>query len=253
MHEFGPGAGRTVVALHGVTGAATIYRRLAHRLPDLRLVAPDLRGHGASPKDPPWDLSVHLRDIRETLDAAGIARAPFIGFSLGGRLAMELLASERSRVEKLVLLDPAIQIDAPTVIARTNELLQDISWGSSDEAIEKRVSLAIAPYAPREHWELWSEDLVTGADGRLRLPYSRAAAITLYSELATPPPPPSSLRVPTLLLVGAESALVTARQRDAYAYELGDFLEIVTVRAKHNLIADAADEVASAVKRFLAR
>src|SRR5579859_4084527 len=253
VHEFGPSAGRTVVALHGVTGAATVYRRLAHRLPDFRLFAPDLRGHGASPKDPPWDLSAHLRDIRETLDAAGIARAPVIGFSLGGRLAMELLASDRSRVERLVLLDPAIQMTPANVLARTNELLEDISWASPEEAIEKRISMAAAPYAPREHWELWSEDLVTGADGRVRPPYSRAAAITLYSELATPPPPPASLRIPTLLLVGAESALVTDAQKERYKYELADYLETVSLRAKHNVIADAADDVASAIRTFLAR
>src|SRR6266568_1958 len=143
VHELGPSAGRTVVALHGVTGAATVFRRLAHRLPDFRLVAPDLRGHGGSPPDPPWDLSAHLRDVRETLDGLGIARAPFIGFSFGGRLAMELLASDRSRVEKLVLLDPAIQMDAPSVIARTNELLEDLSWASAGEAIESRIEMRV--------------------------------------------------------------------------------------------------------------
>ncbi len=253
MHEFGPSAGRTVVALHGVTGAATVFRRLAPLLPDFRLVAPDLRGHGASPKDPPWDLSAHLHDVRETLDAAGIARAPFIGFSFGGRLAMELLASDRSRVERLVLFDPAIQIPAAGATARTTDLLSDQSWASAEEAIESRIASAIAPYAPREHWELWSDGLVTGTDGRLRLPFSRAAAITIYSELVTPPPPLNSLRVPTLLIVGAESPLVTEKQRERYKYDLGDYLEVVTVRAKHNVVADAADEVAAAIKAFLAR
>jgi len=253
VHEFGPSLGRTVVALHGVTGAATVFRRLAPRLPEFRLVAPDFRGHGSSPADPPWDLSAHLRDVRETLDRAGIARAPFIGFSFGGRVAMELLAGDRSRVERLVLFDPAIQMSPTDVAARTTELLQDVSWATVDEAIESRVASKVAPYSPREHWELWAEGLVAGADGRLRLPYSRAAAITIYSELATPPPPFGSLRTPTLLVVGAESQLVTAKQRERYAHDLGDYLEIVTVRAKHNVIADAADEVGAAVKAFLAR
>ena len=253
VHEFGPGAGRTVVALHGVTGAATVFRRLAHRLPDFRLVAPDLRGHGGSPNDPPWDLSMHLRDVRETLDGMGIARAPFIGFSFGGRLAMELVASDRSRVEKLVLLDPAIQLTAAMVVARTNELLTDTSWASAGEAVESRVTSGNAPYSPLEHWELWSEGLAEGADGRLRLPFSRPAAIAIYSELATPPPPFDALRVPTLLIVGDGSALVTPKQRERYKYELGDYLELVTVRARHNVIADAADDVAAAIKTFLAR
>jgi lipase len=253
VHEFGPSAGRTVVALHGLTGAATVYRRLAHRLPDFRLVAPDLRGHGGSAADPPWDLSAHLRDVRETLDAAGIARAPFIGFSFGGRLAMELVLLDRSRVEKLVLLDPAIQIPPDAASARATELLADTSWGSVGEAIEARVASGIAPYSPREHWELWAQGLVTGADGRVRLPFFRPAAITMFSELVTPPPLFEKLRVPTLLIAGSESPLVTAKQRERYKYDLAENLEIVTVRAKHNLIADAADEVATAVRAFLAR
>jgi lipase len=253
VHELAPGAGRTVVALHGVTGAATVFRRLAHRLPDFQLVAPDLRGHGGSAIDPPWDLSVHLRDVRETLDAMGIARAPFIGFSFGGRLAMELVASDRSRVEKLVLLDPAIQMTAERVVVRTNELLTDTSWATPAEAIDDRIASGFAPYAPREHWELWSEGLVEGSDGRLRLPFSRPAAITIYSELATPPPPFEALRVPTLLILGSESELVSPKQRERYTYELADYLEVVTVRAKHNVIADAADDVAAAIKAFLAR
>jgi lipase len=183
----------------------------------------------------------------------GIARAPFIGFSFGGRLAMELVAADRSRVEKLVLLDPAIQMTAGSVAARTSELLADTSWADREAAIESRVTSGVAPYSPREHWELWSEGLVEGSDGRLRLPFSRPAAITIYSELATPPPPFETLRLPTLLIVGSESALVTAKQRERYTYELADFLELKSVRAKHNVIADAADDVAAAIRAFLAR
>jgi pimeloyl-ACP methyl ester carboxylesterase len=115
------------------------------------------------------------------------------------------------------------------------------------------VTSGVAPYAPREHWELWAEGLVEGRDGRLRLPFSRPAAITIYSELATPAPPPESLRLPTLLIVGSESALVTLKQRERYKYELADFLGLKFVRAKHNVIADAADEVAAAIKAFLVR
>src|SRR5437868_14696176 len=60
VHEFGPDAGRTIVALHGDTGATTVIRRLAHRPPGFRPVAPDLRGHGRSRADPPGTLSMHL-------------------------------------------------------------------------------------------------------------------------------------------------------------------------------------------------
>jgi lipase len=252
VHEFGPGAGRTVVALHGVTSSGLTFRRLAPRLPNFHLVAPDLRGHGASTKDPPWDLSMHLRDLRETLDGLGIERAPFIGFSFGGRLALEVVAAERSRVEKLVLLDPAVQVSAARATERTNALLADTAYGSPTEAIDERIASNVAPYAPREHWEMWAEQLLQGPDGRWRLPYSRAAAITIWSEMTTPPPLFERCRLPTLLIVGAESDLVPQRLIDRYQYELGDFLEVQTVRAKHQVIADAADDVAAAMKTFLA-
>jgi hypothetical protein len=101
---------------------------------------------------------------------------------------MELVASDRSRVEKLVLLDPAIHMTAERVVTTTNALLLDTSWASREDAIESRVAAGLAPYAPREHWELWSEALIEGSDGRLRLPFSRPAAIAIFSELATPPP-----------------------------------------------------------------
>src|ERR1700704_2083049 len=86
VHEFGPGAGRTVVALHGGTGQPQVFRRLADRLPEVRFVAPAFGGHSEWGKEPPWDLWMHLRDVRETLDSLGISRAPFIGYSFGGRV-----------------------------------------------------------------------------------------------------------------------------------------------------------------------
>jgi lipase len=251
VHEFGPGAGRTVIALHGVMGQANVFKRLADRLPDIRLVAPDLRGHGASGKEPPWDISMHLRDLRETLDAMGISRAPFIGFSFGGRLAVELVAADRSRVEKLVLLDPALRMTPETAMGHTDGVLADPSYPSVEEAIAAR-SLA-ARYAPPDYFTGWAEDLVAGTDGRFRMPFSRAAAITILSELVTPPPPFDALRIPTLLIPGTESTMITPREIERYKYELGDFLDVKPVRAQHQVIGDAADDVAGAVSAFLAR
>lgn len=195
---------------------------------------------------------MHLLDLRHTLDPLGIARAPFIGFSFGGRLAIELVAADRSRVDRLVLLDPVLQASPQRATASAELLLADTSYASPDAAIDERVASSFAPYAPREHWKLWAEQLVRCEDGRWRLPFSRPAAITMWSEMATPPPLFERCRVPTLLIVGSESDFVTPKQIERYRYELGDLLELRTVRAKHQVIGDATDEVASAIDRFLA-
>ena len=58
-----------------------------------RLVAVDLPGHGASDnaKDPSaYSLPGHARAVRAALDALGIDQAHFIGWSLGGHVALEM-------------------------------------------------------------------------------------------------------------------------------------------------------------------
>ena len=194
---------------------------------------------------------MHLLDLKHTLDPLGIARAPFIGFSFGGRLAIELVAADRSRVDRLILLDPALQVSPQRATASAESMLADTAYASPDAAIEERVASGFAPYAPRAHWEMWAEQLVQSDDGRWRLPFSRPAVITMWSEMATPRPPFERCRVPTLLIVGSESDFVTTKQIEAYRYELGDLLQVRIVRAKHQVIGDATDEVAAAIEGFL--
>src|SRR5258708_29578841 len=74
----------------------------------------------------------------------------------------------------------------------------------------------------------------------------------MRSGMGSPPPPREQVRIPTLLVVGDGSDRVCPSQIERYRYELGDFLEVKTVHAKHNVIADAADEIASAIGAFLA-
>ena len=53
-----------LVCLHGVTSHGLHFAKLAERLSDrFRIVGLDLRGHGASPWEPPWNLEQHVTDV----------------------------------------------------------------------------------------------------------------------------------------------------------------------------------------------
>ena len=111
LHEWGDPGAPPVVCLHGVTGRGALFERLAvEALPEFRVLAPDLRGHGRSGWEPPWRLQTHVADVVETAEAAGVERAAWIGHSFGGRLVIELAAAEPERVDRAVLLDPAIRV-----------------------------------------------------------------------------------------------------------------------------------------------
>lgn len=102
------GSGDPVVLLHGLFGAAqnwgTIQKRLAARH---RVVALDLRNHGASPHAAAMEYPVMAADVAETLIALGAAPAALIGHSMGGKVAMALALSGPELVSRLVVADVA--------------------------------------------------------------------------------------------------------------------------------------------------
>ena len=94
------------------------------------------------------------------------------------------------------------------------------------------------------------EHLMRSGDGRLRYRYCQAAVVTMYAELASARPKPPD-DVPTLVVVGAESGLVTGEQLDDFRRALGDSLEVVTVPGGHIVLWDAYDETADVIEAFL--
>ena len=65
-----------VLLIHGVTASHLSWPLVAERLPDVRVIAPDLRGRGRSNGlAGPAGLAAHARDLVAVLDALGVERA----------------------------------------------------------------------------------------------------------------------------------------------------------------------------------
>ena len=251
LHEWGDAGAPPVVCLHGVTAHGRRFRKLAEErlAAHFHVLAPDLRGHGFSEWEPPWTIATYAHDVLETLDAAGVRRAPFVGHSLGGRIALEIAALDRERIERAALLDPAIQI-LPHVgyDFAERERVGEV-YASPEEAITSKFTENNCPRAFIE--EEVREHLAEGRDGTFRFRYCQSAAVSLFGELCTPPPPAETMRAPTLLLYADVFGLVREEQVEAYRAALGDLLEIVTVPGGHVVYWEAYDETAAAVERFL--
>lgn len=104
---YGPDAGRLLLCLHGFTGSHAHFSDLALALPEERVATPDLYGHGWSsvPSDPAklglpamgedlWALAAELGRDSETV---------LLGYSMGGRLALDMALRHPERVGALVL------------------------------------------------------------------------------------------------------------------------------------------------------
>lgn len=110
VYEAGPDDGVPVVLLHGNLSTGRFYERLMSGAPDrYRLLAPDLRGFGRTPRVPPLDATRGLRDwsddVHALLQALGIDRPPHLaGWSTGGA-AIAAYAQDRP-VASLTFVDP---------------------------------------------------------------------------------------------------------------------------------------------------
>jgi lipase len=253
VHEWGDPQGEPLVCLHGVTGYAGVYRRLAEeRWNERRVLAFDLRGHGRSGWDPPWNLATHVADLAETLAALGLPAADWVGHSFGGRLVLELAAARPELVRRAALLDPAIQLLPHVALAVADLERREPVYATAEDYVEERLLVyPDSPRAPIEHEA--AHHLELQQDGSLRRRTCQPAAVSIYGELASAPPPPSTLAAETLLLYAPDYGLVHEGQVEAYRAALGDRLTIVEVPGMHMVQWDAFDEVAGAVEHLLAR
>lgn len=248
VHEFGRGDGQPVLALHGVSGHALRWQVLADALPDLRILAVDLRGHGHSPWTPPWHLEQHVGDALAVLDDRGLTAVPVIGHSFGGAIAVHLARAAPERVERLVLIDPALGLDAHDMLdtatqacppetypdraaARTEQLVR---WaGVSDRLVDAELDAHLV--LDGDHW---------------RYRYSTPALVTAWGEMARPAVTPRA-GTPTLLLPATRADFVRPEWVERMRAELGAALTVHPMDTGHMVHLERPAATAEAITEFL--
>ncbi len=146
--DLGAADGTPVFLLHGYTDTSRSFlptiERLAELRPDLRLIAPDLRGHGGSSlPDAAGCAAVPERcfgvpdfaaDVLALADGLGISRAHWVGHSLGTLIAQEIALAHPERVERQVwIASSGATLDNPVL---RDFLLPELIEGSWRGAIE---------------------------------------------------------------------------------------------------------------------
>jgi len=249
-HEWGEEGMPALVCLHGVTSHGRHFAKFAERLAGrFHVIAFDLRGHGSSSLEPPWNLEQHVADV---LGAAPAASCAWLGNSFGGRIAYEVAAAAPERVDRLVLLDPAIRLPPDIGIAAAENARRDRSYVSFAEGIDRRYEESFLTTAPRELVEEeLREHLVPDGESRFRYRYCQSTVVAAYGEMTRQPPPFEQVRIPTLLVVGETSYLPYDHLLDAHRDALGDLLEVARIPAGHTVLWDALDDTVDAVERFL--
>jgi esterase len=102
------GDGKPVAILHGLFGAGRNWAGIARRLaPSCRVVAFDLRNHGASPWAATMTYGEMAEDVRAAMTARGYPRYALVGHSMGGKVAMLAALLGGAAIERVAVVDIA--------------------------------------------------------------------------------------------------------------------------------------------------
>lgn len=111
LHYQQIGEGPDVVMIHGITGNLAIWHLevIPTLMHEYRCTTYDLRGHGYSDMPPTgYTTADHASDLDRLLDNLGIERAHVVGHSFGADVALHYAVLFPERVERLVLVEPAV-------------------------------------------------------------------------------------------------------------------------------------------------
>jgi 3-oxoadipate enol-lactonase len=121
----GPETAPPVVFIHALGTDLSIWNSVLARLPPLRVLRYDHRGHGKSdvPR-PPYAMGTLVRDAERLMDHFKMKDAVVVGLSAGGMVAQGLAVKRLDLVRGLVLSNTAPRISTPEIWADRIDLVR---------------------------------------------------------------------------------------------------------------------------------
>ena len=224
--EWGdPDTPDVVVCVHGLTRQGRDFDALAADLvaAGRRVVCPDVVGRGRSDwlSDPMgYALAAYVSDMVTLLARVDAERVDWVGTSMGGLIGMGVAALEGSPVRRLVLNDVGPRLQAEALQRIGAYLGQPARFASEEEAAQAMwaISQGFGPHTPEQWLALTRPLLKPDGSGGFVLRYDPAIAVpfrVVTPEIAALGEAAlwrayDSLRLPTLLLRGAQSDLLSA-------------------------------------------
>lgn len=146
--DDGPDAAPAVLLIHGVTASHLSWSFVATRLPQVRVISPDLRGRGRSNGlAGPAGLASHARDLVAVLDRLDVERAVVVGHSMGAFVALVLADLYPERVSRVVLVDGGLPLDLPAGLS-SDEIIR-LVLGPTAERLAMRFA------TPEAYLDFW--------------------------------------------------------------------------------------------------
>jgi pimeloyl-ACP methyl ester carboxylesterase len=274
----GPEGAPAAILLHGFPESHRTWREVAPRLEDsFRLIMPDQRGFAGS--DRPQDVGDYktdtlIDDIFALADALGLESFALVGHDWGGAIAWPAALRDDPRLRKLAIVNaphPAIFQKSLIEDEEQRAASQYINWfrnPGAEKAIEamgletffekvmaEHIDRSKLPTAEREQYLAdWSQPGVLTS----MLNWYRGSKVLVPPPGVTVPIPGwvlgafPKVQVPTLVIWGLNDTALLASQLEGLDRLVDDLRIVRLPGVSHFAPWEAPDEVASALRDFLA-
>jgi len=248
--DYGPGP--VVVLLHGFPFDRSMWSAQESSVGSIyRVIAPDLRGHGetAAPEGV-YTMDAMADDVIELLDALQITEPVVLGgLSMGGYVALALMARHPERVRALMLMDTRASADTPEAAGTREGLARRVEAdGNAGVVVD-----GMLPKLFSEFTRLNRPLVVESMRGVMERTTARAMIGALRGMAARPDRTAELARitVPTLVLVGADDVVTPPAEVRRMAEALPNAQIAVIPNAGHLAPLENPGDANEAILQFL--
>jgi 3-oxoadipate enol-lactonase len=222
------GRGAPILFIHGFPFNRSMWRQQLADLTRWKLIAPDLRGAGASSAPAGgYSMARYADDLVRVLDAQKVDRAGVCGLSMGGYILFELLRRHPERVRAAVFCNTKAEADTPDA-QRGRDEMAALAEREGQAAVADRLLprlLAPSTFAAQPETVAQVREMITGTPlpglvGALRAMRDRPDSTATLRAIRAPVlvvageddqiAPPDGMRAMAQAITGAQFALMPA-------------------------------------------
>lgn len=260
-----PGVGPALLLMHGLTRNSADFEPLAaHLAGRYRLIVPDQRGRGLSDWDPDpsrYRPDIYAQDMFALLGSLSLPHAHLIGTSMGGLIAMVMVAMRADAVDGIIFNDVGPVLEAQGLARIQSYVGPKGPMADWDEAAARcrAINEEALPLLDDAGWLAFAHrTCVKQPDGTVAFAYDPAIAVSIAGDNpATVPPDLWPLwdligTKPVLVIRGERSDLLSRKTvADMGDRHAGPFAWVDVPHTGHAPLLDEPVAVA-AIERYLA-
>ncbi|MEK5419285.1 alpha/beta hydrolase [Paenibacillus odorifer] len=242
------GKGEVIVLLHGFCGSAEYWEQVIPVLSSgYRVIAPDLRGHGASEAPlGPYSIEQMADDVLGLLDSLEIAECIMLGHSLGGYITLSFAQRYASRLKGFGLIHSTAYPDSEEAKEKRLKSVSAIQNEGITPFVDSFVPGLFAEATPSTSPQLLERAKEIGYKTP---PQGAAGAALAMRERPDRRDVITATTLPVLLVAGEQDGLIPAER--TFTADKPNITQATISGVGHMSLFEAPERLAEIIKDFV--